>query len=595
LHKGVTAGDARYPVPERLIISGLMNHVYNGSYALLVPLSVPAGVAPGTAVPVRLTADWLACTDKICVPETGSFALDLVVGDGAVSAASAKQFDQWRAALPRPLGAQANYGLIKDRVTFAVPLPANVPVPDVWFFAETADVLAYAAPQKFTRDGDMLMLTALAADPGITGPIKGVLAIKDGPGLEVLATPGAVPAMPAESGWQTILIALAGAIAGGLLLNIMPCVFPVISLKALSLARSGGEEGEAKREALAYTAGAVLACLTLGGALLALRAGGQAVGWAFQLQDTRFILFLLLLVVAITANLAGLFALKSFGDGESLASSGGSKGAFWTGVLAAFVATPCTGPFMAAALGAALVLPTLAALAIFAGLGFGLAIPFLVIGFVPALRVYMPKPGPWMGRFQRWMSVPMALTALGLVWLLWRQGGGQGLAIGLGASAILIALILFARRQWPFGVGLFAGLAVLAGISAVAAPFLPKAGSTVNTLAEGQERFSVQRLDALRKAGKPVFLYFTADWCLTCKVNEAAALERDTVQKSFAQKGITVMVGDWTLPDQAIARFLESRGRSGIPLYLYYPAGGGEPTELPQILTPDMLISLGKP
>ena len=248
-----------------------------------------------------------------------------------------------------------------------------------------------------------------------------------------------MPVAPSAAATQAsrlpaILLALLGAIVGGLLLNIMPCVFPILSLKALSLARAGETEPAARREALAYGAGVVLTCLALGGLLLALRSGGAAVGWAFQLQDPRVILLLLLLVTAIALNLAGLFQLPALAGGDGLARGGGARGAFFTGALAAFVATPCTGPFLGFALGAALILPAWAALAVFAGLGLGLALPFLLLGFVPALRRRLPRPGPWMERFQRILAVPMWLTALGLAWILGRQTGVDGMALGLAAA-----------------------------------------------------------------------------------------------------------------------------------------------------------------
>ena len=217
----------------------------------------------------------------------------------------------------------------------------------------------------------------------------------------------------------------------------MPCVFPILSLKALSLARAGGTEREARREALAYSGGVILVCVALGALLLALRAGGSAAGWAFQLQDPRIILLLLLLVTAIALNLAGLFHLPAFAGGGEAAGQGGTRGAFFTGALAAFVATPCTGPFLGFALGAALVLPAWAALAVFAGLGLGLALPFLALGFVPALRRLLPKPGAWMARFQRLLAAPMLLTALGLAWVLGRQTGVDGMTLGLGAALLL--------------------------------------------------------------------------------------------------------------------------------------------------------------
>lgn len=372
----------------------------------------------------------------------------------------------------------------------------------------------------------------------------------------------------------------------------MPCVFPILSLKALSLARAGVEEREAKREALAYSTGVIVTCLALGGALLALRAGGATAGWAFQLQDPRIVGLLLLLVTAIALNLAGLFELATIGAGSALAAGGGTRGAFWTGALAAFIATPCTGPFMAAALGAALVLPAPAALAIFAGLGLGLALPFLAIGFVPALRRLMPKPGAWMGTLRRILSVPMFLTALGLAWILGRQAGVGGMTLALGA-ALLLGLAL-----WWIGVRQTKGRSILLAlpVAAIAAGLVltlspaaaaPEAGGALKA-----QPFSEAALQAARASRRPVFVYFTADWCLTCKVNEKAAIERREVADAFARKQIAVLVGDWTNGDPAIGRFIEAQGRSGVPLYLYYQPGAAAPEVLPQVLSPAMLTAL---
>lgn len=594
LPKDVTVSAPRYPVPERLIIADLMNHVFNAEHALLVRLNVPAGLAKGTALPIRLTIDRLACTDEICVPEHDELALDLVTGDGAVTPGERARFDVWRMKLPRPLGSQAHFQIDGSMIRIGIPYPAARPIKDAWFYATSENALNYAAGQKVSRSGDMLVIEASKAAYGFASParLEGVVATGKGEGLEISAIPGTVAKIDTDMGLLTLFVALGGAILGGLILNIMPCVFPVISLKAISLARAGSiNEGEARREALAYAGGVILTCLALGGALLALRAGGAQIGWAFQLQDPRVILFLVLLATAITLNLVGLFHLRSFGGGDALAGKGGSIGAFWTGVLAAFVATPCTGPFMAAALGAALVLPIPAALAIFAGLGLGLALPFLGLGFIPALRRMMPKPGAWMATFQKFLAVPMALTVAALLWLLWRQTGSTGLRIGLAGAMLVILLGWLAGRRQPLGLAILAGFAALSAGAAVAMPLLFTFAPGHSAVA-GTEPFSESRLTALRKEGKPVFLYFTADWCLTCKVNEKAAIERDETRAAFEKAGVVVMVGDWTNGDPAMTRFLESRGRSGVPLYLWYAKGAAEPLELPQVLTPAMLAAL---
>jgi thiol:disulfide interchange protein len=388
---------------------------------------------------------------------------------------------------------------------------------------------------------------------------------------------------------------LAFSVLGGLLLNLMPCVFPILGLKALSLAKMGGDEGEARRDAVAYTVGIIVSCLILGGIMLALRAAGEEVGWAFQLQDPAVVLILLLLMVAVTANLARLFEVGGIGAGEKLTRQGGLSGSFWTGVLAAVVATPCTGPFMAAAMGAALLLPTGLALLIFAGLGFGLALPFLAIAFIPALRKRMPRPGLWMVRFRQWMALPMALTSLALLWLTYQLAGVTGLMIG-GAAALIILAGLFAlgrkqKKGSPYKWVVIALLGIAIGAALIIGKVTIEPAGTASKA--GSITFNEARLNTLRAEGKPVFLYFTADWCVTCKVNEQAAIDRTETNDAFRKAGMTVMVGDYTRRDPDITRYLAKYGRSGVPLYLYFPPNG-DAQILPQILTVDDLTALTK-
>ncbi|MES2173004.1 MAG: protein-disulfide reductase DsbD domain-containing protein [Pseudomonadota bacterium] len=592
LPKGVSVGPLRYPVPETLLISGLMNHVYEGPYGVLATLKVAPGIAPGTRLAVRAKAQWLACTDKVCVPESGEMRLDLVAGDGAVSAADRTRFDAWRTHLPRPLGSEATYAVKEGKLRLSVPFPASAQARDIHLFPLAEGLARYAAPQAVTRDGDTLLIETDAVEGGKGGTVQAVLRTGDHVGFLLTAKPGAVAGASDGGQWGAIFAALGGALLGGLLLNIMPCVFPILGLKAMKLAKAGGDERTVRREALAYTLGIILTCLALGGALLVLRAAGGAVGWAFQLQDPRIILALLLLVTGIAFNLAGLFDLSAYGGGEGLAGKGGVAGSFWTGALVAFVATPCTGPFMAAAMGAALLLPLAAALAVFAGLGLGLALPFLLLAYVPALRKRLPKPGGWMGRFQKILAIPMFLTALGLAWLLGQQRGVPGMTIGL-AAALLLALLLWwlgGRQRLGKGGGWIAAIAGLA-LMAGAAYALPTSAPAAIEKGDSTVHFDVAKLAELRTANKPVFLYFTADWCLTCKANEAAAIDRAETRAAFDKAGVTVMVGDWTNADPAITRFLEAQGRSGVPLYLFYGPGKDAQT-LPQLLTPATLAGL---
>lgn len=604
LPDGVTAGPIRAPVPETLVVSGFMNHIYKARHAFLVDLQIAPKLQPGKKLDLKVNARWSACSDLICVPESGSFAIPLTVGNGTIAAQQRSRFDQWRAALPVPLDRQANYAISGSNISIAIPFPESAAADKVWFFPQTQNVFRYAAPQTARRTGNWLILTG-GVDKGFDGKIDGLLRFGDGQGIELRALPGSIP-----SGGETVSVLGAGdtaqengnpesfavilalSILGGLLLNLMPCVFPILGLKAIAIAKAGGDERTARRDALAYTAGILLSCLALGAIMLGLRAAGQEVGWAFQLQDPFIVFVLLLLMVAITANLVGLFELGAVGAGEKLARQGGAAGSFWTGVLAAVVATPCTGPFMAAAIGAALLLPSAQALLIFAGLGLGLALPFLAIAYIPALRARMPRPGPWMVKFRQWMALPMGLTALALLWLLAQLVGSAGWALGaISAAILLIAIVVIKRRQVPVGL-ILGATGVLAVAGNLALDRLPRPATIQSSVAElGGEIFSEAKLAQLRDGGKPVFLYFTADWCVTCKVNEAVAIDREDTRKAFEEAGIITMVGDYTRRDPAITRFLAKHGRSGVPLYLYYPKQG-EAKILPQILTVSDLTEL---
>jgi thiol:disulfide interchange protein len=381
-----------------------------------------------------------------------------------------------------------------------------------------------------------------------------------------------------------MLWAVLGVIVGGILLNLMPCVFPILALKALHMSRAGGDSGEARRDALAYAAGAIVGTGALGAALLAIRAAGSDAGWAFQLQDPRTIMLLLLLAVAITANLIGLFELPVLGGTARPA------GGFATGALAAFVATPCAGPFLGAALGTALLLPAAGAVVVFAALGLGLAIPFVLVAFVPRLRAMLPRPGRWMQRLQRFLAIPMAATAAACIWLLYRQTGQPGLVIGL-AAALVLAALLFGFGMVQRRGGAAGWVAALLGLAVVGLAIWQVPGrSTSTATVAGAEPWSEARVASDVAQGHPVFVYFTADWCLTCKVNEAAAIDRSEVRDAFRKAGVKVVAGDWTNGDPAITRFLEAHGRAGVPYYLWYKSGRA-PEELPQVLTPGALIS----
>ena len=592
LPPGVTVGEFRYPAPTRLLIGDLMNHIFEGEYAVVAPLRVADGAAIDGPFELRGKAFYLACTDEICVPQEARLRAVVSVGEGR----SDPRFARYQSALAAPLDRPARFALESDRLRLAIPLPASLDIGDAHVFIANRRLVDYAAPQAFSRKGDLLVADIpLSEGVGETDArpdaIGGIVRLGDGTGLSFAAEPGPVPAdgKPIRTGgalpaWWVLI---GTALLGGLILNIMPCVFPILSLKALSLARAGGSERAARADALAYTAGVVLACLALGGLLLALRASGEAVGWAFQLQEPGVVVALFLLAVALTANFLGAFEIP----GMAIAGGGSSqRGSFATGLLAAFVATPCTGPFMAAAVGAALVLPWPLALGLFAALGLGLALPFLLVGFVPSLRARLPRPGAWMETFRRWMALPMGLTALALGWLVWRVGGNLFAVGAVLLAALTLAALLFTGRLQAKGRDTTHIWLALAPILVVFAFFVVPQGiddhGGGDTSILDSEAFSEAALAEARAANRPVFLYFTADWCVTCKVNESVAIEREATAAALEAADAVVLRGDWTRRDPEITAFLTQQGVAGVPLYLWYAPGAATPQRLPQVLTP---------
>lgn len=607
LPEGATASDLRYPVPETFVVSGIMNHVYSSENILLANVSVPAGITGN--FPVSLKLDWLVCDENLCVPEQAELSLTLPIGDGKADPAQQQLFAKARNALPRQLSEQGVFSVEGTNLRISIPIGNSQTVTGAHFFPQSDDSLKFAAPQTIRRTDNSLIIEAAAITPNtIPTEIPGLLRVEHGndvEGYELVAIPGTVPAgeplsQTASSMPLVQFLSIFGlAVLGGLVLNLMPCVFPILSLKAMSLARAGTSQAVARTEGFAYSAGVILVCTALGGIAIAIAKAGAGAGWAFQLQDPRVILTLFLLVFAIGLNLAGLFQINvQVRSGQGLMEKSGAAGAFWTGTLAAFIATPCTGPFMAGALGAALVLPWVAGLSVFAGLGLGIALPFLAIGLFPPLRKWLPKPGNWMVTFQKILAVPMLITAFALAWVLGRQTGASGLTLGLGFALLMgLALWWTGLRQAhgrhaliPALIALFVAISAPATLARISVEDSSSPRSQVNSHLSAIP-FSTKKLAELRSGGTPVFLYFTADWCLTCKVNEHGALSSNRVAGHFAAEGVQVMLGDWTRPDPDIAHFLEERGRAGIPLYLYYPPNK-EPVELPQLLTTDMLTTL---
>jgi len=609
LPRGVTAGPIRAPVPKTLMVSGFMNYVYERRHAFLIDLEIGESVPVNTPLEIKLEARWSACSDRVCVPEDEDFTLNLTTSNAKISEPDRARFDRYRAAIPPIMDSVGTFERRGDNLRLAVPYPASSDISDAYFFPVAVDLIDHSAAQEIRRTDAAIIITmpANAALKAMPDRITGLLRTAAGEGVMVNLAQGSVPAdgtlipsagmgsVPQSLQSLSIWMTLAGALLGGLLLNLMPCVFPILGLKAVSLAKMGGNERAARRDAMAYSAGVILSCLILGLILLLLRAAGEQVGWAFQLQQPAIVLMLFLLLAAITANLAGMFEIGVAVSARG--ASNGAAGSFATGILAAVVATPCTGPFMAAALGAALLLPTWQALLLFSTLGLGLALPYLLIGFVPALRQKLPKPGAWMATFRKVMAVPMVITTAALGWLLWRLSSAEGLIIGGAALALIIAALLYVRRRQRSGDTAIAPALAALGIAAAAAFILPSEATPPSRSPDAAqsilptEPFSAARLDEYRRNGRGVFVYFTADWCVTCKVNEKVAIERQATADAFRAKNIAVLRGDFTRKDPEIARMLVQYGSAGVPLYLWF-APGEKADILPQILTPAMLTEL---
>lgn len=612
LPDGVTAGDIQWPYPHQHRLGELSNYGYGEQTLHVVPITV----APGTSgdVQLRTRARWLVCKD-ICIPGEADLELRQPVQATATAYPDwAPDFARARAQLPRDgRHWSAQFQVEGDSVSLAVSDSHLDGVQRIEFFPYANDLVEHAAAQRLAHDGDGLRLSQRLSPYFVEAPaqVEGVLVLhrgQTGEAWEIAAQPGTVAAIaapavqpPKPAAAEThpgalapsLTLVLAFALLGGLILNLMPCVFPVLSLKALAIAQAGREQPRARQhQALAYTAGVVVSCVLVAAAMLALRGAGNAVGWGFQLQSPWFIALLAYLLFALGLSLSGAaqFGLGLMNLGGQLAQKPGLSGVFFTGVLAVIVATPCTAPFMGTALGYAMTQSPLVALCVFAVLGLGLALPFLLIGFVPRLAQWLPRPGAWMERFKQFMAFPLYATVVWLLWILVRQTDPEMLArVMLGLVLIAFALWLWSLRG-PLAAVL--KLAALAGALALVLLGTPSAGTPSSQQASrlGTEPWSAERVAQLRAEGRTVFVDFTADWCLTCKVNERVALKTARVEAAFRQHDVVLLVADWTRADPAITAELARYGRNGVPLYLVYRKGA-DAVVLPQILTPDVVMA----
>ena len=633
LPTGVMAGDIAWPAPKKILIGNLANYGYEGTVLLPVPLTITPGFKPsllGGDIDVKLKAVWLVCR-KECIPEEGEFALKIPVkGSTALNAVA---FDAAFAAAPKPVMAAVPGGVIPDSrvlidikaLNFEVQgLPASLRGKTLDFFPETPEVIETAAPWTQSWAGGAwhasiplsaqrsnsprVMPVVLAADVdgqrqsyraeinvlGEWPKVAAAAAVP--PALEAALKANAFSAVPAPPAAPiTLLAALLGALFGGLILNLMPCVFPVLAIKVMSFTQHADDRRGHKISGLAYTAGVIASFLALGALMLGLRAAGEQLGWGFQLQSPAVVAGLAVLFTVLGLNLAGLFEFGQFLPTRmaSAQAKNPAANAFLSGVLAVAIASPCTAPFMGASLGLALGLPALQALLVFGAIGVGMALPFLAASLVPAVLSAMaralPRPGAWMDTFRRVMAFPMFATVVWLVWVLGQQSGIDGagalLALLVGLTMVLWAFTLAGRSRVvvaTISIAIFAVLTWAIGqnvLRPLETPALAGRG-------ERWQAWEPGRVDQILASGQPVFVDFTAAWCVTCQINKKTTLSNKALLADLDAKKVTLLRADWTRRDPAITAALQQLGRNGVPVYVIYKPGRA-PVVLSEILSVD--------
>ena len=598
--EGMTQGDIAWPLPQTLATGPIINYGFEGTPLFPVEFIVPDTAEPGSVIIVDADFYYLVCKD-VCIPEQGKASLPIKIADYEVDAV-------WQSEINTALGATPKTGDITGAIRKSdgnviiglENLPASADLNSAYFFPNYQGVLSHSEPQIVKQGSRGLEIVSQADylwDDVLPETLSGVLAFEQngkrigqevslavGQTLDVGLSAAAGP--KAAIGGVTLWTAIIGALIGGLILNLMPCVFPVISIKALSIAKSAhGERSAIRREAWLYTAGVIATFLLLTFLLLALKAGGSEIGWGFQLQSPKVVGVLAVLLFVIGLNLLGLFEFGASlqNTGSELTQKPGAAGSFFTGALAVVVATPCTAPLMAGAVGYALAASALVTLAVFMALAIGFALPFLLIAYVPGLLSKLPKPGPWMIRFKEILAFPMLAAAIWLVWVLSLQAGEDGVLYVL-AAMLSAGFAIWCFKRKASLAKILGGIAVLAAIALPVSIYPSQAA-----IAHEAEAWSTARVTQLQAENRPIFVDFTAAWCVTCKVNEKVVLDQNRTQKLFADTNTAFLIADWTNKNDTIAQELAKYGRAGVPLYLVYNQNSVNPAILPQVLTYDVI------
>jgi thiol:disulfide interchange protein len=600
LPPGVTAGELQWPYPQRFPVGPLMNFGYENQVLLLSQITPPADLSPGQTLDLRAQASWLVC-QKDCIPEATPVTLSLPIASSAQpNPAVTRAFAQVRAQHPQPAPWSVVYGVDGEKLTLSLPVGG---VKEARFFPLADGVITNASPQTLTSRGQVTELTLQRGYQEHLTTVAGVLVLTTQQGTNAYTIQAQPGTLPTAGGIGNLGRILGLGFLGGLVLNVMPCVLPILSLKTLHLADKMRQSPRQVRwGGVSYGAGVLVSFVALAGGLLILRGLGQQLGWGFQLQSPGMVLLLMYVLFAVALNLSGVFQVGTgwLGVGQNLTERPGYLGEFFTGVLATVAATPCTAPFMATAIGAALTLPPGAAMAVFLSLGVGFALPYVALCFVPAWRKWLPKPGAWMHTLQRLLAFPLYGAAAWLLWVLTLQTGTDGLAVGL------LGLVLLGLAAWLYGqsqaqiagrrLAIFSTLLILSFCLTLPS-WLPSGNAfvytnTPDTQGASWEPFTPSRLQALRQQGQPVFVNFTAAWCVTCQVNERLVFSQPEVQRAFRERGVTLLKADWTRQNPEITQVLQGFGRSGVPLYVLYPRENQPPVVWPSQLSPTQVTAL---
>jgi thiol:disulfide interchange protein len=606
LPDGVTAGPMQFPAPKRLPLGPLMDFGYENEVLYPIKLEVAPTAKSGKAV-LDANVDWLVCRE-VCIPGKAELKLTLQLSNNkpvvlSGSGEDAALMKRLASTLPQPLPANIKVAFQATQDGFRAGIQTGKRETSAQFFPADPDTIANAAPQKTTPTPKGVVVEIkkdanLAANPK---QLNGVLELSGGRAYDVSVQPGTVE-VPVEHDWGVLAKTSALAFLGGLLLNLMPCVFPVLFLKGFALCQSGSEERQRLRmHGFVYAAGILVSFWVLVGALLGLRAAGASLGWGFQFQSPVFLALMAGLLFFLGLSLAGQFeiGLSLTSAGGSLAAKQGYAGSFFTGVLAVIVATPCTAPFMGAAIGYALAQPAIVTFSVFTAIALGLAVPYVALTLQPAWTRLLPKPGAWMEILRQAISVPIFCTVIWLAWVLAQAYGAAVLA------ALLVCLLLLAVAGWFLGrwpaqrwATAVAAVILLCVVSISAfAPGKLAAAPEVQSGVQSQQQWEPWSQDALSKyqaQGRPVLVDFTASWCLSCQVNERVAFSHPAVKQALQAANVALLKADWTRHDEAITQALAALDRSGVPAYALYAPGQSEPQMLPEVLTPGIVIDAVK-